>query len=318
MKSNRTAEILEKYETKRLLAEKAAENRELEIHAAIPETLEIDRELYRTALNVLNIAASGADIEKKMEDLRVRTAELQERRAKLLIGAGYPADYTEAKYECPKCFDTGFIGTAVCDCLKRELALAAIESSGIGELAKTQSFENFDLSYYHGDDRKRMQNNFEILRDFAENFDPASPRNFLLLGATGLGKTHLSTSVAKTVIERGYKVVYDTIDGILSDFDAEKFKGTLSADDIEKCYFESDLLIVDDLGCEVSNRFSVSCVYNLINTRINRNKSTIINTNLSYDELRDCYADRITSRILGEFQPLLFTGRDVRRQKIEK
>ena len=318
MRHNKTAEIMEKYATKRRLAELEGERRELEIHGKIPETLEIDRELRGTALKILNISASGVDIDEKMNGLRDRISKLQKRRADLLTAAGYPADYTDAKYECPKCFDTGFVGTDVCECLRRELAYAALEDSGIGNLAETESFENFDFSYYSDDDLTMMRRNFNILRNFADNFDPKKPQNFLLMGATGLGKTHLSTAVAKTVIEHGFKVVYDTIDGILSDFDAERFKGTVDEAEIEKRFYESDLLIIDDLGCEVSNRFSVSCVYNLINTRINRNKSTIINTNLSFEELRDCYADRITSRIFGEFQPLLFTGRDVRRQKIEK
>ena len=120
------------------------------------------------------------------------------------------------------------------------------------------------------------------------------------------------------MIDRGYRVVYDTIDGIIADFSAARFKDTISDDEIKERYYNSDLLIIDDLGCEMANQFSISCVYNLINTRINANKSTIINTNLSYDELRGTYADRITSRLFGEFSPLVFKGTDIRRQKLEE
>lgn len=316
MRSRKTAEVMEKFAAKRRDAESQSEQRAIEISSLIPEVGEIDRELRLTSVNILTISASGVDIEKKMESLRKRTDTLRARRAELLTSAGYPADYTDVHFECSKCCDTGFVGTKVCDCLRREIAIAALEDSGIGKLAKTQSFDTFDFSYYTGDALKYIQHNYKVLRDFAENFDPARPGNFLLMGATGLGKTHLSTSVAKVVIDRGYRVVYDTIDGILSDFKAERFKDTLSEDEIRERYYETDLLIIDDLGCEISNQFTVSCVYNLINTRINSEKSTIINTNLSYEELRECYADRITSRIFGEFSPLVFKGRDIRQQKL--
>jgi DNA replication protein DnaC len=205
----------------------------------------------------------------------------------------------------------------VCGCLRKEIALAALEDSGIGHLAKTQSFENFDFKYYSGDALEHVKKNYDALKGFAENFDREHPDNYILMGPTGLGKTHLSTSVAKVVIDRGYKVVYDTIDGIISDFKAERFKDTMTEDEIRERYYDCDLLIIDDLGCEISNQFSVSCVYNLINTRINGNKSTIINTNLKYEELRAAYADRITSRLFGEFKPLIFMGRDIRQQKID-
>jgi len=79
-----------------------------------------------------------------------------------------------------------------------------------------------------------------------------------------------------------------------------------------------DLLIVDDLGSELTNQFTVSCLYNMINTRITRGKPTIINTNLNQAEIRSRYSDRISSRLFGEYKPLLFRGSDIRSQKILK
>ncbi|MBQ7715633.1 MAG: ATP-binding protein [Clostridia bacterium] len=317
MRKSHTAEVIEKFKNKREIAERESDRRKFMIHAEIPEIGEIDRELHATSLTILGIASSGADIDGKMQDLRTRNAELREKRAKLLADAGYPEDYTDVVFECEKCSDTGYTESGdICECMRKELAAAALEDSGIGSLAKTQGFDTFNFNYYSGDDLNHAAANYRALKHFAEEFDPALPANFLLIGHTGLGKTHLSTAVAKVVIEKGYKVIYDTIDGIISDFEAEKFKETVTHDEIGERYYESDLLIIDDLGCEMSTKFTVACVYNLINTRINRNKSTIINTNLTYDELLGAYDDRITSRIFGEFRTLLFTGRDIRQQKL--
>lgn len=322
MRKNKTAEVIENFANKRMVAEEMSKRREDEIHEAIPECAEIDAELRATSMNILAIASSGENIEEKMAKLRERTDALRARRAALLKGAGYPEDYTAVRFECPKCSDTGYVGLNVCECLRRAVMLAEIEDSGIGSLVKTQTFDTFDLSYYDGEARKYAELNYKALKKFAEEFDPEKPKNYLLMGNTGLGKTHLSTSVAKAVIESGHSVVYDTIDNILADFVNERFaradEKTVTLEDIQNRYYKSDLLIIDDLGCESVNQFSVSCIYNLINTRINNRKSTIINTNLSYDELRGVYADRITSRLFGEFSPLVFKGRDIRQQKLGK
>jgi DNA replication protein DnaC len=72
------------------------------------------------------------------------------------------------------------------------------------------------------------------------------------------------------------------------------------------------------LGTEVINQFTATVLYNVINTRLSRRKSTIINTNFSQDELRAKYSDRITSRIFGEYRVIPFVGRDVRMGKISR
>ena len=137
------------------------------------------------------------------------------------------------------------------------------------------------------------------------------------MGATGLGKTHLSTSVAKTVIERGYDVLYVSAVGMIGDFEARRF-GTGAGDgnvrDTQR-YYTADILIIDDLGTEVVNQFTVSCLYDVINSRINNRKCTFINTNLSKKDIETKYTERITSRLFGEYNPILFSGTDIRKQK---
>ena len=317
MRNSKTAEVIEKYQNKWHVAEDDAKARCLEVYAKSPEVQKIDSELGATSLNILSISASGEDIEEKMARLRERTQSLRARRASLLADAGFPENYTDVRYDCPKCGDTGYIGVKVCDCLRREIVEASFEDAGIGALVKTQSFDTFDISYYPESEREMMRRAYETLKDFAENFDGEDEPSFLLVGASGLGKTHLSTAVAKCVIERGYRVVYDTIDHIIDDFQAERFRGEMTSDELSERYFGCDLLIVDDLGCEMMNQFSLSCVYNLINTRLNSGKPTVINTNLTSEELRRSYFDRITSRLFGEYRILVFKGEDIRRRKLK-
>ena len=238
-----------------------------------------------------------------------------EERGALLKSAGYPEDYTDVHYDCERCGDTGYIDGKMCDCMKRELVMAGYQSSGLGRLIATQSFENFSLEYYKtgGANYKNMELYFTSLRSFAQGFTADTYKNFLLVGGTGLGKTHLSTSVAKAVIERGFDVLYVSAIDMFADFEQKQFG---NGEDNTRRYFDCDLLIIDDLGTELTNQFTVSCLYNVINSRINSARSTFINTNLSKKEIETKYAERITSRLFGEYYPLVFTGVDIRKQKI--
>jgi DNA replication protein DnaC len=165
---------------------------------------------------------------------------------------------------------------------------------------------------------EQMKKILEQLKKFADNFGKDTYRNYLFVGGTGLGKTHLSTSIAKKVIDNGNDVLYVTAVGMIGDYEAKRFgDGQGAGNDLSR-YVDADLLIIDDLGTEVTNQFTLSVIYDVINNRINRRRSTIINTNLSASEIEGKYTERIYSRIFGEYIPILFKGTDIRRQKMRK
>lgn len=169
-----------------------------------------------------------------------------------------------------------------------------------------------------------MQYNLQTVREYAETFSMEeggdAPKSLLFLGGTGLGKTHLSTAVARRVIERGYDVFYNSAVGLLSDFEARRFGSATVGNEEDNVarYTECDLLIIDDLGTEVVNQFTLSCLYHVLNTRLNLQKPTIISTNLGSAELRKTYSDRIMSRLIGEYLLIPFYGTDVRKQKLDR
>ncbi len=303
--------------------EDAADRRTKELHQKLPDIAKIDRALALTGYSVMRETALGKEgLAERLDRIKRENLQLQADRAACLEYNGYPRDYTDVKYDCDICSDSGFVGGSMCSCFKRALIYAGYESSGIGRLISEQSFETFKLDYYKTD-AKSYANAAAILekcREYAKGEAVKQGENLLMCGYTGLGKTHLSTSIAKELIENGFDVVYDTAQNIFGDFEDERFKGFSASDDGAKKtdkYFDCDLLIIDDLGTEVSNQFTVACLYNIINTRLNHRKSVVINTNLISDELRKRYSDRITSRFLGEFAILMLTGRDIREQKLQ-
>lgn len=307
--------IREEYESKPQKARDAANKRCEELHERFEDVARIDRILSETGLKIFGEAMKGREgLDERINKLKAENEELRNVRAQILIANGYPADYSSVRYECERCRDTGFIGTKMCDCMKQKLIAAGYESSGIGRLMRTQSFETFNLEKCRQSPEQynSMRLVFNESKKFAESFEPGNGQNLLFLGTTGLGKTHLSTSIAKVVIERGFDVFYDTFQNIIRELEKEHFGRSEEANEYTGRLFGCDLLIIDDLGTELTNQFTISALYNLINTRLNSSRSMIINTNLRGEDILPRYGDRIASRIFGEFSAYVFIGRDLR------
>lgn len=315
--------IKEQFSQKRFAAQKESEIKTAELEEKYPDIKKLNALIRETGIRIVETAFSHEkDIEKKVKEIEAEYDANIKIRNSFLDACGYPSNYFDVKYECELCSDEGFDDDGkMCICMKRALALATYESSGIGKLITRQGFDNFDLGYYKsGDERNSMKQVLDSCRDYANTFNSKTSENMLFLGTTGLGKTHLSTSVAKTVIDRGYDVVYETAQKLFDDFEHEKFSHDYNADkeSVTRKYFDCDLLIIDDLGTELSTQFTVSCLYNIINTRINNEKPMMISTNLGQKELRQRYADRITSRLFGEFSVMVFKGEDIRIKKLDE
>lgn len=311
--------IKQEYEEKYAAKREAAERRKAEVQASVPGLAALDRQLEATGAQLMRVICSGApNVKESVEQIRQQNARFVAERKALLASHGYPENYTDIQYDCEKCGDSGYVDTKMCDCMRKRLIYAGYESSGMAHLLREQSFDNFSPSYFSNKPELHaiMSRNFAIMKDFAENFRTGSGENLALFGGTGLGKTHLSSAVAGRVIERGFDVVYVSAVTLFSDFENRRFGNGQNpeAGNVER-YTSCDLLIVDDLGTEVINQFTVSCLYNIINTRLNKKLSTIISTNLTQTEFRQKYWDRITSRVLGDYLSLLFCGTDVRAQK---
>lgn len=303
--------LREEFEKKHLAAAERADARRAALWMKIEGLRDIDEALAATASRIFGAALGGKEgLDDRIARIKRDTSYLREAREDLLRAAGYPADYTDVQYECEKCQDLGFADTRMCDCFKRALVLKGYETSGLGSLIGKQTFDNYSLEYFHGEDFVRMKQNYEIVRDYAENFSKNGD-SLLFMGGTGLGKTHLSSALAKTVIDGGYDVLYTSALNMISDFEKAKFKGE---GDTSR-YLDAELLIIDDLGTEGSGAFTESFIYNVIDTRICKGMPTVVSTNLTAHELSARYGERIFSRLLGVYKPLVFCGNDIRFEK---
>ncbi len=286
------------------------------VYEKLPRVEALDGMLSRTAAQVIAQALiSGGDPEAAVEELKGQNFLRQEERARALMEGGYPADWLDEKFDCPRCRDTGYVMGEPCSCLmdyyKEEQAKELSALLKLGE----ETFDSFNLDYYSGPARDKMEMVYELCLEYARKFSKKSP-NLFLVGGTGLGKTYLSTCIAKVVSEQGFSVIYDTAVGAMAKFEAEKFGGDDGTD--ARRLLTCDLLIIDDLGTEMITAFTQSALYTLINGRLVAGKQTVINSNLSGEELRRRYSPQIVSRLEGEYSQLRFEGRDVRLLKKQR
>lgn len=298
-----------------------AQRRE-EVYAALPRIRAIDHALSNTAAAVLHAALeTGSDPMQAIEHLKTQNLALQEERRRLLLAGGFPADYLDETPACTACGDSGYLGAEPCACLRRRYAARLTEELSTILPITDQNFEAFRLDLYSAtpdsrlrlSPRENMEFNFGICRSYADQFGPQSG-NLMLFGSTGLGKTFLSSCIAKVVSEHGFSVAYDTAIRIFSSYESVKFSSADAADAARRIrkYERADLLIVDDLGTEMATAFTVSAFYGLMADRLMRRRPMIVNTNLLPADLEKRYSPAIASRLIGDFTPLRFFGDDLR------
>ena len=284
----------------------------------VPRLQQIDMQLSSTMAIAAQAAFSqGMDAQIALEQARQENLALQAER-KALEESHFSAGYLDGNPVCSVCADTGYIGSSMCSCLK-ELCLQEHKKDLGSIFSDAESFETFLLEYYSEavipqlkvSARTIMQRNLEHCQRYARTFSPESG-NLLLNGGTGLGKTHLALAVGKAVGEQGYNVCYETAISLFSKLEKAKFTPTdkirAEVEKIETC----DLLIIDDLGTEMSGQFVTSALYGLLNERLQEKKPMIITTNLNVEDAGKRYSAQIASRLYGEFKRLTFLGSDIR------
>lgn len=313
----------------RLEQEQAAHEKEyaMRIETAYqqqPRLKELDFELRRVAMQAVNASFQRGDSpQQTISELKEASLELQREREWLLDAAGYEDGWLDETPLCPHCNDRGYRDGKMCACLKKHCVAAQQETLAAAFVDGGKTFADFRLEFYPdtvdlelgASPRRIMRTTLQNCVQYAKSFTPHS-ESLLFSGATGLGKTLLSACIARQVADRGCSVSYTTALDLFADYEAAKF-GSFGGDAraVTKKYTDCDLLIIDDLGTELTTQFTVSCLYAVIDSRLRLQKPTIVSTNLTPELLEARYSPQIASRLRGAFRLVQFLGSDIRMMK---
>lgn len=319
-------EIMFQYDQTRMRNQQTLDRRFDDLSEEFPELKEIQNQIIDISMEQAKADLLHPELadenDKKYQQLR---EELIEKKLRLLEEKGYGRDYLSPIYKCADCKDTGYINRKPCHCFTLQETQILYESSNLMQILDKENFDTFDPSYYSDDyvepnlqltPRQNILRVKDMCVDFVKHFDEVYD-NLIFYGNTGVGKTFLTHCIAKELLDTSHQVLYLTSKQLFDILEKNRFRrdNEPSVDEQIAYISSSDLLIIDDLGTEVSNSFTTSELFHFVEERHAQEKSTIFSTNLSFGELRDRYSERLFSRFTGYYHFFMIAGDDIRIQK---
>ena len=308
--------IFRQYEERQKENRLETERRHACVYENIPEFQKLENAVASLAVAQGKKLLSGD--EKALDALRKSLADLKAQKEQLLLDAGFSVNFLDPVFCCPDCQDTGYIGRGKCHCFRQAEISLLYEQSGIQDLLKQNNFSLLSYEYYRGEALALFQNAVKTCQSFIKNFN-SDYHNLFFYGTVGTGKSFLSCCVAKELMDQGHSVIYFGATGLFDLLSNAAFH-TKDREERQNAYsdlYRCDLLIIDDLGTELTNQFTSSQLFSLLNERHLGKKSTLISTNFTLAQLRDRYSDRIFSRITSNFEVCRLAGEDIRMYKLQ-
>ncbi len=304
--------IIHGYEVTQLNNHRIMEARQQEVYSRVPQFKDLSDHIASLSVSQGRKFLEGDD--SALKSLHESIQALSAHKKKLLSDAGYPPDYLDPIYSCPDCQDTGYLpNREKCHCFKQAIIRLLYEQSGLEKSLETENFDHLSYDYYEGEALECFRRTVSISRNFIETFD-TDYHNLFFYGTVGTGKSFLSSCIARELLESEHSVVYMSAIHLFEILSKSMFDYKQKEDLVayNRALFDCDLLIIDDLGTEYPTNVVSSVFFSLLNGRNIAQKSTIISTNLSFEDVSNRYSDRSFSRIMQNYTICKFTGPDIR------
>jgi DNA replication protein DnaC len=140
-------------------------------------------------------------------------------------------------------------------------------------------YANCDFSSYRTDARQMLAAAKITLEKWADQY-PLDRTGLLVTGPSGVGKTHLSVAALKQLLKKGIHCRFCDYRELLKQIQ-NSYNPSVQATELEvlKPVFETEVLLLDDLGAVKPSEWVWDTVSLVLNTRYNDNRTTIITTN---------------------------------------
>ena len=154
----------------------------------------------------------------------------------------------------------------------REVINKVYKQNYIGLKFQNLNFENFNSNSENG-------LAIAIAKDYVnKNITSANTNGLIIMGESGVGKTHLAASIANKLIENDKIVLMGRLTTLL-DMIKETFRdNTKSENELIELYSNVDVIIIDDLGTEKTSQWALEKLYTIIQNRNENGLPIIITT----------------------------------------
>lgn len=317
--------IMREYDKIRSNHRESLRKREEEVHLRIPDYRRFHRQMGKRALEYYQTVLDKKD-RSVLTNFEKEIRGLGKQKENLLQKHGFPKDYLELTHDCAICKDTGYVDGRKCRCFQTKVIRLLYSMSNLDTILESENFSTFRFDFYDNEKKiaqidmtlyQYMQSIVEVCKEYVEGFGDTY-ENIMFTGNTGVGKTFLTNCIAKGLMERGFSVLYFSAGSFFEKLADEKLrreKEDVYGGGITELLEECDLLVIDDLGTELSNTFTVSELFSVMQKRMQARKPMIFSTNLDLEKLREMYTERISSRIFSAYTIIKLFGEDIRKKK---
>src|SRR6266404_1278293 len=195
---------------------------------------------------------------------------------------------------CPVCSGSGWKSAGSdrrvvrCDCRTKVRAESLLAAARIPKRYEHCELSNFEFDGPHAN---LMQARMAACK-FVEGY-PLDNTGLLLIGSIGVGKTHLSVGIIKELLlSKGIPCLFYDYRELLKQIQ-NSYNDSVKVTELDvlRPVFETEVLLLDELGAVKPTEWAWDTVSLILNTRYNDKRTTIITTNFADDASQDGYVN---------------------------